>query len=500
MEFPNEKISFEQRNSAAFGNRAYTDEFPLPPGICGRRRPSHGYIQPYNSIGESISSNHDYLIVQGSIRSNSQQVEIADEFPEHIMYEGETRHHYKNKMEFNNDFDDICIYSEIGNFTKLNMTEQSDVKGFDQKEYVQRLSNNYCGKKDKETNQALKTPTCSPCKMVFVITIITILLTALGFGLYFLILKNVSEESNPSEAPSSTAQFYCLPTGKTILQLNPHQRVDLEDNRNSVLHSCEADVGFPAGNLSIEIMKSGELEFRKLNVATISTEDSKTSCEIHRKINFGILFTSDMEKAIIRCKVIHNYFPDSPPFIPIMKQFHLFQQSNVSMTLHSDQIAGLTSPRASHLHICTGFIGNLTGEISVEIQLEEDDNYQTISPSHTTETDITENCGITRVFKFWIGFTMDMCNAKIRCKVTNGLYPDVSPKYSSSETLYLVSNEFCDQNFEGTITNKHHHPTTCHRYVTCEDKGPSVQACPSSLCFSLEKDYCDFCDQVTTCP
>ncbi|XP_063425657.1 uncharacterized protein LOC134709425 [Mytilus trossulus] len=170
------------------------------------------------------------------------------------------------------------------------------------------------------------------------------------------------------------------------------------------------------------------------------------------------------------------------------------------MTLHSDQIVGLTTPRISHLHTCTGVIGNLTGDIKVEIQLAGNANYQSISPSYSTITDTTVNCEIMRVLKFWLGFTAAMYNATIRCQVTNGLFSDGSPKYSSSETLQLVSSDFCEQNFNGTITNKYHHPTTCHRYVTCEDRGPSVQACPGNICFSLERDYCDYCSNVKTCP
>lgn len=79
-------------------------------------------------------------------------------------------------------------------------------------------------------------------------------------------------------------------------------------------HSCEAYIGYPAGDISIEILKSGELEFRKLDVIIESTEDNRTSCEIHRKIDFRIIFTSDMEKAVIRCSVNNTYYPDSPAF------------------------------------------------------------------------------------------------------------------------------------------------------------------------------------------
>lgn len=111
------------------------------------------------------------------------------------------------------------------------------------------------------------------------------------------------------------------------------------------------------------------------------------------------------------------------------------------MTVHPDQIVGLTSPRTSNLHTCTGVIGNLTGEIKVEIQLEGNDDYQKISPSYITKTETTENCEIIRVLKFWIGFSVAMFNATIRCKATNGLHPDDAPKYSNHEMLSLVSSK-----------------------------------------------------------
>ncbi|VDI58787.1 Hypothetical predicted protein [Mytilus galloprovincialis] len=117
------------------------------------------------------------------------------------------------------------------------------------------------------------------------------------------------------------------------------------------------------------------------------------------------------------------------------------QKKTVNMTVHADQIVGLTSPRISNLHTCTGNVGNPPENIEVEIRLAGNSNYQTIFPSYTTKTDSTVNCEITRVLKFWIGFTTAMYNATIRCKLTNDLNPDDSPAYSNPEMLYLVSGK-----------------------------------------------------------
>ncbi|XP_071162983.1 uncharacterized protein [Mytilus edulis] len=660
MEFPYEKISFDKRSIVGFGNNSYNDEVSLPPGICGRRQLLHGYLQPchgYEPGSSSDQGNRDYLSVQGSIRSNPQIDKVSYELPDskggkYIIYKGERRHNNRNQGELT-DVDDIRIYSEIGESTLFRKTDQTD---FDKREYVEEPVNSH----KKEKHKKLKYSPCSPCRIIVLITITVILLSAFGSGVYFFILRNLSEDdkltsltetittktmdtsttvphdgtislptetstamttmdrtstvpvsqpsmlvtittsgkastetfTNPasslttftdeeitstkeissSQAPSLTTQSYCSPTGNTILQLSPDQIANLGTYRSWFLHSCEADIGYPAGDLSIEIMKSGDLEFRTLDVTIESSQDNKTSCEIHRKIEFGILFTSDMEKAIIRCKVMNTFFKNSSEFysnnetillIPgdackdnTVSQSHrvhptnchyyiecqnkvpygracqydhcfgiytvevcsncndvtcpatndscanaiTLQKKTVNMTVHADQIVGLTSPRISNLHTCTGNVGNPPENIEVEIRLAGDSNYQRIYPSYTTKTDSTVNCGITRVLKFWIGFTTVMYNATIRCKLTNDLNPDDSPAYSNPEMLYLVSDDFCYQNYNLTTTNKYHHPTTCHRFVTCVGNEPYVNACPSSLCFSLEKDYCDHCPTVETCP
>ncbi|CAC5391880.1 unnamed protein product [Mytilus coruscus] len=428
-------MGFDERNFSAYLNRSYNDEFPLPPDICGKQKHSNGYLQPYDRYEKGISSDNDYLSVQGSIRSNLQLDKVSDKFPDLQRSEGETMHH-NNKEEFN-EFDDIQIYYEIGDSTKLRTTEQSGVKGFDQKEYVLRPSDDYCQTQDKETNKPSRNSPCSACRMVILVTIITTLLIGLGCAAYFLFLRNIDEndktstsnntqhtsttvsgtfgtpilsteastdtftnppstltstdqvlssakESSSSQAPSSTMESYCSPTGKTILQLNPDQIADLEVSRNLLLHSCEADVGYPAGNLNIAILKSGELEFRKLDVIIESTEDNKTSCEIHRKINFRIVFTSDMEEAIIRCSVINKYFPDSPAF------------------------------------------------------------------------------------------------------------------YSNNETVFLIPGDACKDN--SVSQSNRVHPSNCHYYIECQNKEPYGRACQYNFCFGIYTvETCSPCNDVT-CP
>ncbi|XP_071162982.1 uncharacterized protein [Mytilus edulis] len=565
MELQDEKKSFDDRNFSAYLNRSYSDGFFPPPDIFGKQRHSNGYLQACNRNEKGISSKHDYLSVQGSIREESQVDKVSDKPPDlpHRKY-------ITNKEEVT-ELDDVRIYYEIADSTKLRTSGQSDVKCFDQKEYVLRPADDDCLPQDKETNKPSANFPCSPCRMIILAAIIIILLIGLGCAAYFLWLRNTNEKSSSSQAPSTTIQPHCSPPGNTILKLSPDQIA----NRSWFLHSCEADIGFPAGDLSIEIMKSGDLEFRSLNVTIESSQDNKTSCEIHRKIEFGILFTSDMEKAIIRCKVMNTFFQDSSAFysnnetislIPgdackdntVSKSYrvhptnchyyiecnntvpygracqynnHCFgiynvevcspckddfiicpetndscanaitpQKKTVNMTVHADQIVGLTSPRISNLHTCTGNIGNRSENIEVEMRLAGASNYGTIDPEYTTTTEATVNCTLIRVIKFWLNFTTEMHNATIRCKLTNDLNPDVSPAYSKPEMLFLVSGDACKDN---TVSKSYRvHPTNCHYYIECKNKVPYGRACQYNHCFGIYNvEVCSPCkDDFIICP
>lgn len=73
---------------------------------------------------------------------------------------------------------------------------------------------------------------------------------------------------------------------------------------------CEADIGFPEGEIQIEILNQGETEFSVLNVKVLDITDDGDSCFTRRKLKFGIDFTTLMDKAIIRCKIKSYLFPD----------------------------------------------------------------------------------------------------------------------------------------------------------------------------------------------
>lgn len=91
------------------------------------------------------------------------------------------------------------------------------------------------------------------------------------------------------------------PNGDAALNLHPDQFADLETGYRSWLrHSCTENVGSPAGSIEIEILKQGDHQFRNLNVTVHSNTDETVSCSIERKVDFGISFTSDMDKAVIR--------------------------------------------------------------------------------------------------------------------------------------------------------------------------------------------------------
>ncbi|CAG2224117.1 unnamed protein product [Mytilus edulis] len=116
MELQDEKMSFDERNFSAYLNRSYSDGFSPPPDICGKQRHSDGYLHPCNRNEKGISSNHDYLSIQGSIREESQVDKVL------------------------------------------------------------RPADDYCLTQDKETNKPSANSPCSPCRMIILAAIITLLL------------------------------------------------------------------------------------------------------------------------------------------------------------------------------------------------------------------------------------------------------------------------------------------------------------------------------------
>ncbi|CAG2239310.1 unnamed protein product [Mytilus edulis] len=102
------------------------------------------------------------------------------------------------------------------------------------------------------------------------------------------------------------------PTNDAILKLHPDQIAGLGTYRSHHPHICEANIGYPEGDIKIEILKQGETEFQVLDVVIKETENTDSACSITQKFSFGIIFTNNMEEATLRCRVKSNLFPDEP--------------------------------------------------------------------------------------------------------------------------------------------------------------------------------------------
>ncbi|XP_063428142.1 mucin-3B-like isoform X2 [Mytilus trossulus] len=96
-----------------------------------------------------------------------------------------------------------------------------------------------------------------------------------------------------------------------VLTLHPDQNADLA-YRNWLLHICEADVGYPPGEVQFEILNEGEAEFTVLDANIVTSNDESGSCSVTKKVEFGIDFTANMDKAIIRCSVKSTLYPENP--------------------------------------------------------------------------------------------------------------------------------------------------------------------------------------------
>lgn len=96
------------------------------------------------------------------------------------------------------------------------------------------------------------------------------------------------------------------------MQLHPDQIAGLGSYRSWLLHTCEINVGYPPGEIRIEMLKPGDTEFSNLNVNFEAVTDTfgNTTCSVTRTVTFGITFTSEMDKATIRCGVKHDLLPN----------------------------------------------------------------------------------------------------------------------------------------------------------------------------------------------
>lgn len=96
------------------------------------------------------------------------------------------------------------------------------------------------------------------------------------------------------------------------MQLHPDQIEGLENYRIFLLHSCIINVGYPPGDISIEMMKQDDTEFTTLNVDLHTSNDviNNTACSITRTVTFGFVFTAAMDRATMRCSVTHDLFTE----------------------------------------------------------------------------------------------------------------------------------------------------------------------------------------------
>ncbi|XP_071163004.1 uncharacterized protein [Mytilus edulis] len=170
------------------------------------------------------------------------------------------------------------------------------------------------------------------------------------------------------------------PNGDAILQLHPDQIAGLLNYRTWLRHSCITDVGYPPGEISIEMMKQDESEFTKLNVDLHTSNDviNNTACSITRTVTFGFVFTAAMDRATMRCSVTHDLFTE---------ESFVYSNNDTVSLISIDFCKNQTDARSFHPHPtnCHGFV-----------QCEEDVPYGIPCPSSrcygVTETNGCKLC------------------------------------------------------------------------------------------------------------
>ncbi|XP_060070856.1 mucin-2-like [Ylistrum balloti] len=111
-------------------------------------------------------------------------------------------------------------------------------------------------------------------------------------------------------SPSKTIHVE-RPPGIPVLKLDPHQTTIPNDpNAPTHKHTCSVDVGYPEGNIDIEILRKGDVMFQQLtstDLNDVSTTPNTWECDdALRTVSFGINFHEDMEEALVRCVVTNS--------------------------------------------------------------------------------------------------------------------------------------------------------------------------------------------------
>ena len=91
------------------------------------------------------------------------------------------------------------------------------------------------------------------------------------------------------------------------------QVIDLGFYRSGSENECEAEVGYPAGNLIIEVKYNNSTQFEEIPPIDISYVDNTTTpgnCSFRQILKFGMNYSVAMDNGKIRCRVNHPIFAE----------------------------------------------------------------------------------------------------------------------------------------------------------------------------------------------
>ncbi|XP_071165956.1 uncharacterized protein [Mytilus edulis] len=421
MEPPNEKISFEKLNVGAFGNSSYNQAYSSPPECCGKQSDLNGYIQPINENGNRISSNHDYLIVQGSIKSNLSSNKEPGE-PHSWLHSGENKKkgdHCGNNKEFsdldncpysviadsnkkedhcgnNKEFSDLdnCPYSVIADSNKKgdhcgnnkefsdldncpysviadsNIKQQEVKLNFPQIKYVEGPLNS----PEKETEKALKSSRCSPGKIVAFVMITFIIMTGLGVGAYFLILRNISKELNCTDAVEADLYSGPVTIECTITKSEEFEYIGIshENGISSTIYGVSVDKN---GTIFITFKENQDISINVESTSTLKLIITfiNVTCTMDGSYKVALISNSsgEMNEIIGENVLLKIRSPTGKP----------------TVTLSVDQVIDLVFPdgnyyRGSGIHTCEGLIGEPPAKLEIDITYNNGTSFEPISNSN----------------------------------------------------------------------------------------------------------------------
>ncbi|KAK3601889.1 hypothetical protein CHS0354_041823 [Potamilus streckersoni] len=207
--------------------------------------------------------------------------------------------------------------------------------------------------------------------------------------------------------------------------------VEGTENQDQLPHTCEGDVGYPAGKL---VLASNFTNNFYPTITNINTKVSNKTCEAYQKITFKYAFSRSWNGQELRCSVVNDESLGENETSPF--------DAKVVNVISADSCMVRPDGHYYHQYNCSNFIRCVNRTV------------------HIGECQITACFGLNET---------DRCNACSKTKCVQSVTGDICSNSSGDELVPYTS-------------------IRCSMYINCTDR--MVHECPKNECFDVSTKAC----------